>query len=150
MCSLMLITAWTRARRNGREGRCAVPDLGMPLRTLMIRKRRRLSKEAVSIISTSGSSFNSTHSSVDDSVVWIKKPYTQAPVEVALSSSDDDPHTGQVTPHHLISPAIRRVQDNDPPSDDSIMSSSPSRDLATRRKQRASFAYLKQSPVNMA
>jgi hypothetical protein len=54
-------------------------------------------------------------------------------------SSDDDPHLGQVTPHHLISPAPRRVRDNfdDPPSDDSTMSTSPSQDAVTRRLQRS-------------
>ncbi|EGN98376.1 hypothetical protein SERLA73DRAFT_56513, partial [Serpula lacrymans var. lacrymans S7.3] len=53
-------------------------------------------------------------------------------------SSDDDPHLGQVTPHHLISPALRRVHglDYDPPSDDSTLTSSPSRDIVTRRRQR--------------
>jgi hypothetical protein len=53
-------------------------------------------------------------------------------------SSDDDPHLGQVTPHHLVSPALRRVreEDYDPSSDESNMSSSPSRDLVARRRRR--------------
>ncbi|KAG6853573.1 hypothetical protein C0991_003169 [Blastosporella zonata] len=53
-------------------------------------------------------------------------------------SSDDDPHLGQVTPHHLISPELKRgkaIQFMDPPSDDSVMGS-PSRDLVERRLQR--------------
>ncbi|KAG6899592.1 hypothetical protein C0993_008858 [Termitomyces sp. T159_Od127] len=55
-------------------------------------------------------------------------------------SSDDDPHLGQVTPHHLISPDLKRVKVadlTDPPSDDSVIASSPSRDLVKRRLQRA-------------
>ncbi|KAG5734183.1 hypothetical protein E4T56_gene1378 [Termitomyces sp. T112] len=54
-------------------------------------------------------------------------------------SSDDDPHLGQVTPHHLISPDLKRgkgINLTDPPSDDSIVVSSPSRDLVERRLQR--------------
>lgn len=68
--------------------------------------------------------------------------------------SDDDPHLGQVTPHRLISPALRRIQhlDSDTPSDDSAMSVSPTRDVTTRRLRRSSSAssssYLKPSPFN--
>ncbi|KAG6849329.1 hypothetical protein H0H93_009374 [Arthromyces matolae] len=54
-------------------------------------------------------------------------------------SSDDDPRLGQVTPHHLISPDIRRgknTRPQDPPSDDSDVMPSPSRDLVERRLQR--------------
>jgi hypothetical protein len=57
-------------------------------------------------------------------------------------SSDDDPHRflGQVTPHRLISPAIRRVKDLDdfdaePGSDDSVMSASPTTDRVARMSQ---------------
>lgn len=64
-------------------------------------------------------------------------------------SSDDDPHLGQVTPHHLISPALRRTrgmlnmrvgttQNIDPPSDDSVVTASPSRDMVARRQLRRS------------
>jgi hypothetical protein len=68
----------------------------------------------------------------DDS---IRSSAKRSPVEV---SSDDDPFLGQVTPHHLISPTLRRVKGarNDPPSppsDDSVMSDSPSRDVVRRR-----------------
>lgn len=50
------------------------------------------------------------------------------------SSSDDDPRYGQVTPHHLISPALKRVQDVfDPPSDDSLPPSSPTKKVMLRR-----------------
>ncbi|KAF9071210.1 hypothetical protein BDP27DRAFT_1446478 [Rhodocollybia butyracea] len=71
-------------------------------------------------------------------------------------SSDDDPHLGQVTPGHLISPAlrVRRERDtySDPPSDDSDCSLlesgggggrsasrqvSPSREVVMRRMQRS-------------
>jgi hypothetical protein len=53
-------------------------------------------------------------------------------------SSDDDPYFGQVTPHHLISPVLRRAksQKKDPPSDDSNMSDSPSREIVARRLRR--------------
>lgn len=61
-------------------------------------------------------------------------------------SSDDDPHLGQVTPGHLISPALRRKAeltfDEDPPSDDSMFGGgeggdvSPSREVMLRRMQR--------------
>ncbi|KAG6908308.1 hypothetical protein DXG01_005344 [Tephrocybe rancida] len=54
-------------------------------------------------------------------------------------SSDDDPRLGQVTPHHLISPVLKRGRDVnlvDPPSDDSMMPPSPSRDLVKRKLQR--------------
>lgn len=63
---------------------------------------------------------------------------SETPIPHELSS-DDDPHLGQVTPHHLISPAIRRVQksyDDDPPSDDSVISASPSKGAFLRRMQR--------------
>lgn len=65
-------------------------------------------------------------------------------------SSDDDPHLGQVTPHHLISPDLRRVKVvdlTDPPSDDSVVASSPSRDLVERRLQRTgSGSFIKITP----
>jgi hypothetical protein len=53
------------------------------------------------------------------------------------SSSDDDPRYGQVTPHHLISPPPRKALDMfDPPSDDSLASSSPTKTAATRWEMR--------------
>ncbi|KIK57143.1 hypothetical protein GYMLUDRAFT_75668 [Collybiopsis luxurians FD-317 M1] len=72
-------------------------------------------------------------------------------------SSDDDPHLGQVTPGHLISPALKRVsradedEDLDPPSDDSdygfgsgaaerSAQDSPSRQVMMRRLQRTASA----------
>ncbi|KAJ8080423.1 hypothetical protein PM082_017256 [Marasmius tenuissimus] len=63
-------------------------------------------------------------------------------------SSDDDPHHGQVTPHHLISPALRRAwrqYDDDPPSDDSVISGSPSKGVVLRRMQRLGSATRTQS-----
>ncbi|KAI3616070.1 hypothetical protein WG66_014008 [Moniliophthora roreri] len=57
-----------------------------------------------------------------------------------LASSDDDPHLGQVTPQHLISPALRRLSASkwtsnmeDPPSDDSVGSGSPTKGVVERR-----------------
>lgn len=135
----------TRTLRGGRKGLYAVLDLAKPLRISTLWKSQRLSKAVVSVLFRRQGHYSSP-SSVDDSVIWITKQYTQTPVE-APPSSDDDPYMGQVTPHHLISPAIRRAREIDPPSDDSNMSSSPSRDLATRRKQRAYFAYLKLPPA---
>lgn len=57
-------------------------------------------------------------------------------------SSDDDPtrFLGQVTPHRLVSPAVRRIKDYDdfdtePGSDDSVMSESPTTDRVARMSQ---------------
>ncbi|KAF9267296.1 hypothetical protein L218DRAFT_894410 [Marasmius fiardii PR-910] len=76
----------------------------------------------------------------DDSVMFGRS----SPVKNASQlSSDDDPHIGQVTPHHLISPALKRTQrihDDDPPSDDSVVSGSPSKGAALRRMQRLGSA----------
>ncbi|KAJ7069656.1 hypothetical protein C8F01DRAFT_1015641 [Mycena amicta] len=53
------------------------------------------------------------------------------------SSSDDDLYLNQVTPSHVVSPALRRARDDDPPSsDDSISSNSPLKSLVARRLQR--------------
>lgn len=53
-------------------------------------------------------------------------------------SSDDDPHDGQVTPNHLISPAPQkgRLIEDEPSSDDSDISASPSREVIRRRLER--------------
>ncbi|KAF5374132.1 hypothetical protein D9615_008841 [Tricholomella constricta] len=79
-------------------------------------------------------------------VSWPRGPYhsqsQQARLPSSELSSDDDPHIGQVTPHRLISPELKRGrgQDfSDPPSDDSVMAPSPSRDLLQRRLQRQGF-----------
>ncbi len=57
-----------------------------------------------------------------------------APAAVPPSSSDDDPRYGQVTPHHLISPALKKGACLfDPPSDDSLPPSSPTNAVASRR-----------------
>ena len=59
-----------------------------------------------------------------------------------IPSSDDDPtrFLGQVTPHRLVSPAVRRIKDYDdfdtePGSDDSVMSESPTTDRVARMSQ---------------
>lgn len=68
----------------------------------------------------------------DDSIML-----EQEELDTALPSSDDDPHLGLVTPRHLVSPVVRRLFDeSDPPSDDSVMSASPSRELVARRLER--------------
>ncbi|KAJ7677473.1 hypothetical protein B0H17DRAFT_1079271 [Mycena rosella] len=52
-------------------------------------------------------------------------------------SSDDDVYFGQVTPHHVFSPVLRRARDDDPPSsDDSNMSVSPLKGVVSRRLQK--------------
>ncbi|KAL0961277.1 hypothetical protein HGRIS_006237 [Hohenbuehelia grisea] len=71
----------------------------------------------------------------DDSIMASSSP------SKALPSSDDQPRKlGQMTPHHLISPVPRRAStgsfDDDPPSDDSVIGASPSRELVTRRLER--------------
>ncbi|KAJ7147134.1 hypothetical protein C8R43DRAFT_1097295 [Mycena crocata] len=52
-------------------------------------------------------------------------------------SSDDDAFFGQVTPHHVFSPALRARDDDPPSSDDSNMSASPLKGVLSRRLQRA-------------
>lgn len=70
-----------------------------------------------------------------------------------LPSSDDDPYIGQVTPHHLVSPALRRVKklEFDPPSDDSNMSASPTTERVMHRAARslgsASKTYKRPAPL---
>ncbi|KAI0349585.1 hypothetical protein OH77DRAFT_1440337 [Trametes cingulata] len=57
-----------------------------------------------------------------------------------LPPSDDDQPLGQLTPHRLVSPALRRVQhvefSSDPPSDDSTLSNSPSSERVVRKMAR--------------
>jgi len=68
--------------------------------------------------------------SSDDSI------FSKSPAKPQQLSSDDDPHLGQVTPHRLISPAVRRAKTidiYDPPSDDSL-GSSPSKGLGHRSR----------------
>ncbi|KAI0044102.1 hypothetical protein FA95DRAFT_1681450 [Auriscalpium vulgare] len=66
----------------------------------------------------------------DDSISTAMPLTTPA---TAPPSSDDDPHVGQVTPDHLVSPGMRRPWYMDPPSDDSAASDSPSRAHVARR-----------------
>ncbi|OBZ68972.1 hypothetical protein A0H81_11315 [Grifola frondosa] len=85
----------------------------------------------------------------DDSIMFA------SPTKKVDLPSDDDPHLGQVTPHHLVSPAIRRVQDldYDPPSDDSNMSASPSREAVARKNvmlsHHLSKRFMRVTPLNM-
>ena len=72
-----------------------------------------------------------------------------------VPSSDDDPHRfiGQVTPHRLISPALRRAKvvdnfDNESGSDDSNMSASPTADRVVRMSQGRTKRRMRASPRN--
>ncbi|KAJ7095727.1 hypothetical protein B0H15DRAFT_1019816 [Mycena belliarum] len=59
------------------------------------------------------------------------------------SSSDDDAYFGQVTPYHVVSPALRRTRDDDPPSsDDSNMTSSPLKGVVSRRLRLAALSIV--------
>ncbi|KAI0322414.1 hypothetical protein OF83DRAFT_803492 [Amylostereum chailletii] len=71
----------------------------------------------------------------DDSIMASATPSRP---RFSLPSSDDEPHFGQVTPRHLVSPAMRRLHDSDPPSDDSNASDSPSRQRVARKMLRSS------------
>jgi len=80
-----------------------------------------------------------------------RKPQLTAAESDQIPSSDDDPHIGQVTPHHLASPTLLRRHtlamasllrsnnsleaSSDPPSsDDSAIPSSPTKLISARRK----------------
>ncbi|KDQ62518.1 hypothetical protein JAAARDRAFT_203629 [Jaapia argillacea MUCL 33604] len=89
----------------------------------------------------------------DDSM-FARTPSSQLPVQ----SDCEDPLPsllGNVTPHHLISPALRRVREadfSDPPSDDSTSSeSSPSRAHLKRKLARSlsSDTMLKPMPLTI-
>ncbi|KIK93333.1 hypothetical protein PAXRUDRAFT_829068 [Paxillus rubicundulus Ve08.2h10] len=71
----------------------------------------------------------------DDSIMLIANESDAG--KSTLEGSDDDPHLGQVSPRHLVSPAPRRHMDPDYDlQSDDMLSSSPSRDLVARRHQR--------------
>jgi hypothetical protein len=71
-------------------------------------------------------------------VVKLKRTASAPAMVPRSSSSDDGPRYGQVTPHHLISPEPKKVFHMfDPPSDDSLPSSSPTKSAASRRLERA-------------
>lgn len=62
--------------------------------------------------------------------------------EASLSDPPSDDHrlVGVVTPHHLVSPAMRRLDDpyefgRDPGSDDSNMSASPTKEHVARMSE---------------
>ncbi|KAI0335784.1 hypothetical protein GY45DRAFT_702497 [Cubamyces sp. BRFM 1775] len=68
--------------------------------------------------------------------------------------SDDEPPMGQVTPHRLVSPALRRVQhvdfNSDPPSDDSNLSNSPSSERVVRKMARlGNERFMRPTPLNI-
>ncbi|KAI0754869.1 hypothetical protein C8Q80DRAFT_1141532 [Daedaleopsis nitida] len=87
--------------------------------------------------------------STDDSIMLASPPA----VVQDLPPSDDDPLIGQVTPHRLVSPALRRVQavmfDSDPPSDDSNMSDSPTSARVSRKIARLASERLPR-PMSLA
>ncbi|OCH91627.1 hypothetical protein OBBRIDRAFT_752889 [Obba rivulosa] len=69
----------------------------------------------------------------DDSVMLVS---LREEIFQDLPPSDDDPQYGQVTPHRIVSPAMRKVQNDDfdaAGSDDSNVPSSPLRDHVARR-----------------
>ncbi|CDO77824.1 hypothetical protein BN946_scf184689.g2 [Trametes cinnabarina] len=71
-----------------------------------------------------------------------------------LPPSDDETHVGQITPHRLVSPAVRRVQriefNSDPPSDDSTMSDSPSSERVVRKIARlGGEQQMRPMPLNL-
>ncbi|KAI0632226.1 hypothetical protein C8Q77DRAFT_1279320 [Trametes polyzona] len=85
----------------------------------------------------------------DDSIVLASPSKTNE-----LPPSDDEPQLGQVTPHRLVSPAVRRIRhddfNSDPPSDDSVMSNSPSSERVARKMVRLSSAQLaRPTPLNI-
>lgn len=99
------------------------------------RKRRRASAEDI----FSSSPLRALEIPRSDSFTLTKAKTEEELPSPDVLSSDDDPHFGQVTPHRIISPELRRVRGahfEDPPSDDSIILASPSRDHAERRLQR--------------
>lgn len=75
------------------------------------------------------------------------------PYEASIPSSDDDSmrFLGQVTPHRLISPAVRRLKDYDdfdePGSDDSNMSTSPTVDRVARMSVERARPLVRPSPL---
>lgn len=83
----------------------------------------------------------------DDSIMLATPSGKRSPTHDM--SSDDDPHIGQVTPHRLVSPAMRRVQneDSDPPSDDSVLAASPTREHVARRRSAGKATIEKLAPL---
>lgn len=83
----------------------------------------------------------------DDSIMLATPSGRRSP---DIPSSDDDPHIGQVTPHRLVSPAMRRIQKvetSDPPSDDSVLVASPTRDHVARRRSAGKTMIEKLAPL---
>lgn len=97
-----------------------------------------------------------THQPFVDDSIMVASPATDI---FDLPPSDDDPPVGQVTPHRIVSPSLRRVRrmefnsSSDPPSDDSNMSNSPSTDRVIRKaawlKKSKYFGSPKPSPRNL-
>ena len=105
----------------------------------------------------------------DDSVIMptpaLSHCSSASSIILADPPSDDDLHRfqGQVTPHHLVSPAVRRVMPSDdayefgkePGSDDSNMSASPTRDhvarmSSTKRQSSSQIRELARMRIAMA
>ncbi|THH29109.1 hypothetical protein EUX98_g5073 [Antrodiella citrinella] len=97
--------------------------------------------------SPSRSTFDPIAFGSDDSIMMATPSRARSPMQDM--SSDDDPHIGQVTPHRLVSPAMRRVQndDSDPPSDDSVLAASPTRDHVARRRSAGKAMIEKLAPL---
>ncbi|KAI1790163.1 hypothetical protein LXA43DRAFT_523662 [Ganoderma leucocontextum] len=123
-------------------------------------KRRRMSRaaqlreEAATMSSPLQALCDALPFGSDDSIM-IASPATDI---MDLPPSDDDPPVGQVTPHRIVSPSLRRIRriefnsSSDPPSDDSNMSNSPSRDRVTRKMawlKSKHFSSSKPSPKNL-
>ncbi|KAH9924659.1 uncharacterized protein BXZ73DRAFT_79216 [Epithele typhae] len=127
-----------------RRTRSATKLLGGPVdfQRLTTPKKRRtnrvqdLREEARHLLSSpSNKSIDEPLFGSDDSIM-MATPHRQSS---DLLASDDDPHLGQVTPHRLVSPAVRRIQQqtclftHDPPSDDSDLVESPTSERISRK-----------------
>jgi len=104
----------------------------------IIHKMKPSSKRMKTVDDTFESSSSSIRAPRTGGGLTIVEPSRTMSVPMHKScSSDDDPRYGQVTPHHLISPGPKKVLDLfDPPSDDSLLSSSPTKSAVARRVRR--------------
>ncbi|KAH8104762.1 hypothetical protein BXZ70DRAFT_614597 [Cristinia sonorae] len=162
----IMFTAGPRSPAPLRRTRSAtrLSDHAMPAPTTSNRKRRRNSVEdsedtimqTPSKRSASGSFSSSPTRGVfepiiagsDDSIMLATPSGRHSPSNDL--SSDDNPHIGQVTPHRIVSPTMRRVQnseDSDPSSDDSVLAASPTRDHLARRRSAGKTMIEKLAPL---